>query len=248
MSNTETSDRQFAANRANALKSTGPRTPDGKQNSAFNAWKHGITASKIILSTEDEEIFAEIRKGYHQRLVPIDIMECDLVDDIVHVRWQIRRIRGIEDSIYEIEVNRPDLIKGFDYAGNTIRTALGHIHAAENSSALALANRQLARLSRELDRLFNTLNKLRRDNPPAFPLQPVPVAPAEDAPVQNEPIPISEQPAAEPVVPPAAEPLAPAALSTQLRFTPTIVEIPKPAPPAPPDGPQTGHRLWLVAS
>jgi len=203
MVNNITSDRQLDANRANALKSTGPRTPDGKQNSAHNAWKHGITASSVILTTEDQAIFDEIRKGYYQRLVPVDIMECDLVDDMVHVRWQIRRIRGIEDSIYEIEVNRRDLTKGFDYAGNAIRTALAHIHAAEHSNALALANRQLTRLSRELDRLFSTLSNLRRDHPPAAPIEPV-----EEEPVQIEPIPISEHqppPATEPT--PASEPL-----------------------------------------
>ena len=32
---------QFAANRANSLKSTGPRTEAGKQRSSLNALRHG---------------------------------------------------------------------------------------------------------------------------------------------------------------------------------------------------------------
>ena len=41
----QVSDRRRAANRANAKKSTGPRTPGGKARSRLNGLKHGPTAS-----------------------------------------------------------------------------------------------------------------------------------------------------------------------------------------------------------
>ena len=37
------SERQFAANRANALKSTGPRTAAGRTKSSRNAYRHGLS-------------------------------------------------------------------------------------------------------------------------------------------------------------------------------------------------------------
>ena len=50
-----TSDRQIEANRRNALRSTGPRTEDGKLQSRRNAVRHGLTAETVIGSLEDAE-------------------------------------------------------------------------------------------------------------------------------------------------------------------------------------------------
>ena len=43
-----TSARQIEANRQNALKSTGPKTEEGKQQSRRNAIRHGFTAETVI--------------------------------------------------------------------------------------------------------------------------------------------------------------------------------------------------------
>ena len=42
-------DAQIAANRANALKSTGPKTQEGKDASRCNSYKHGMTGKGVIL-------------------------------------------------------------------------------------------------------------------------------------------------------------------------------------------------------
>jgi hypothetical protein len=44
-----TSDKQLAANRANTLKSTGPRAPEGKARSSQNARTHGFTTSTFAV-------------------------------------------------------------------------------------------------------------------------------------------------------------------------------------------------------
>ena len=50
------SEAQIAANRANALKSTGPRTEEGKAVSRANAYTHGLTATKVVPEPEAAEV------------------------------------------------------------------------------------------------------------------------------------------------------------------------------------------------
>jgi hypothetical protein len=50
-----TSEKKAEANRRNALKSTGPKTPEGKDAVRLNALKHGLLSQEILLPGEDEE-------------------------------------------------------------------------------------------------------------------------------------------------------------------------------------------------
>ena len=48
-----TSFRQIEANRANAFRSTGPKTEAGKRRSRRNAVRHGLTAETVVVALED---------------------------------------------------------------------------------------------------------------------------------------------------------------------------------------------------
>ena len=52
-----TSQKQIAANRRNAAKSTGPKTAEGKQVTRLNALKHGLQAEHVVIPGEDPEEF-----------------------------------------------------------------------------------------------------------------------------------------------------------------------------------------------
>ena len=52
---------QVAANRLNALKSTGPRTEEGKAVSRYNALTHGLLASDVVLRDENRVDFDKFR-------------------------------------------------------------------------------------------------------------------------------------------------------------------------------------------
>ncbi len=52
---------QVSANRKNAQKSTGPRTPEGKAVVSENAVKHGLSARKVVIHGEDRAEFDRFR-------------------------------------------------------------------------------------------------------------------------------------------------------------------------------------------
>ena len=51
-----TSEAKIASNRANAQKSTGPRTEAGKNASRANGYKHGMTATVVFPQVEAVEV------------------------------------------------------------------------------------------------------------------------------------------------------------------------------------------------
>ena len=65
-----TSDRKAEANRQNALKSTGPKTPEGKAVVRLNAVKHGLLSEQVLLPDEDEAALKELSEHLRAELQP----------------------------------------------------------------------------------------------------------------------------------------------------------------------------------
>ena len=61
---------QIAANRANALKSTGPRTEEGKEAARRNSLKHGLTGGGVVVPGEDEQEVALRAAALEAELAP----------------------------------------------------------------------------------------------------------------------------------------------------------------------------------
>jgi hypothetical protein len=61
--NTTSQDR-LTANRANARKSTGPRTNEGKAASKLNAVKHGILSREVLVSGEDHQELTALQEWF----------------------------------------------------------------------------------------------------------------------------------------------------------------------------------------
>ena len=95
------SDRQIAANRKNARKSTGPRTRKGKIVSSRNAITHGLTASKTLLPGESQHDSSNLRAEIFDRLKPDGVLEAQMVERIASLFWRLRRIPVLEAALFE---------------------------------------------------------------------------------------------------------------------------------------------------
>ena len=79
------------ANRANAQKSTGPKTAEGKAKSSLNAVKHGLAAQHALLPNEDAEAYKAVVQGWIDDLQPADTLEMALVDRAAMADWRLKR-------------------------------------------------------------------------------------------------------------------------------------------------------------
>ena len=79
------------ANRANAKKSTGPKTAEGKARSALNAMTHGLTAQQAVLPNEDPDAYIAAKAAWIDTLLPSDTIELALVERAVIADWRLGR-------------------------------------------------------------------------------------------------------------------------------------------------------------
>ncbi len=90
------SEKQIAANRLNARRSTGPRTEEGKAQSSRNAMTHGLRASVGLFPHECPDEFFQMRDAIFAELLPQDAVESELTHRIVSILWRLRRIPAFE--------------------------------------------------------------------------------------------------------------------------------------------------------
>ena len=157
-------ERQIAANRANALLSTGPRTPEGKAIAARNGFRHSSLAGNVLLRTECAESFNNFVDEFYAEHNPQTPTERALVNNMAVSRWKSLRLSNLEAAQIDFEFSRqtdPSLNK----LGNAARTGIAYRDACLNSGTLSLINRTEARLQHQFDSALNQLRRLRGPRP-----------------------------------------------------------------------------------
>src|SRR5712692_3962741 len=91
---------KLAANRRNAQKSTGPRTPEGKARVRLNALKHGLTAKHAPITPEEAAEFDTLLADFRSDLRPTNPLEDSRVLEIATSLWHMRRLQRIEVQVF----------------------------------------------------------------------------------------------------------------------------------------------------
>lgn len=138
-----TSPRQVEANRQNARRSTGPRTPDGKRRSSQNAITHGIFTRAIVLPGSEADESEQEFRTLHQELVtdlePDGTLETLCVERIAIALWRLRRVYKAEAGEIAaarleiaIERDQTDLpLLGRLTSGDVGRVAAGELNSSQ---------------------------------------------------------------------------------------------------------------------
>jgi len=86
---------QIRANRANALKSTGPRTAEGKRRSSQNNRRHGYRSSAPLPVPEDPA-FSALHQALLDDLQPSGPEDQLLVQDVALAHYHLHRLQELE--------------------------------------------------------------------------------------------------------------------------------------------------------
>ena len=98
-------EKQIAANRRNALKSTGPKTLRGKQNSSRNALKHGVFSKyRQPIPGEDDAAYQRLFRSFCIEFEPASPFEVELVGRLALIHWQQDRDFALHTSIIDSSV------------------------------------------------------------------------------------------------------------------------------------------------
>ena len=226
---TVASPEQLAANRANAAKSTGPRSPEGKARSAQNARKHGFAAEAYaVVRLEDLQEVAHLKDDAAEVYRPVNSQEMFAVERIAITQQTLLRAARLEaglftsclSDVYDLREMpavpmADELVADLEVARAQNRNFLvfeGLKRLAVHSNAFSLFLRYSAQAERQYRRAVDEFDRLKALRPELSGADLQVCVPA-DLPIEpNPPVdgtnPMPPEPAqnAAPLAPPAAFP------------------------------------------
>jgi len=149
-------------NRANAQKSTGPRTAAGKQRSKLNALRHGLTGHTIVLPTDDQAAYQRHSQSFLDEYRPQGATESQLVQSVTDISWQLNRAAAVETNLFSLGITESEdrIRASHPDAETALAMALTY---REHNRAFANIGIYRQRLAREFERTLILLRQIQAE-------------------------------------------------------------------------------------
>jgi hypothetical protein len=155
------SEKQIEANKLNAQKSTGPKTPEGKATVSQNAVTHGLTALRPVLANENPEEYALFRDDFFRHYAPVGILEESLAQRAADTFWRLRRAQDYETAVLNTLITEArsvsdgiDRVSDNDLLGQVLLNDFRQTHCLEKVQKYEMAiERSFYRTVKELRQL-----------------------------------------------------------------------------------------------
>jgi hypothetical protein len=192
------SEKQLAANQANAARSTGPRTSEGKSRAAQNARRHGLAASTYSASpVEDAEELEYLIADAGAFYEPRNSQERIAVERIALSQLAMFRAARLEGGALSAcfstgARSQPVHMMASDATldqKNSHTLAEGFLIQSRDGRLWTLLLRYQAQAERQYRRAVEEFNRLRSDCPNEPIHEPEPEQTKIETPAQNEPVP-----------------------------------------------------------
>ena len=148
---------QTNANRENAEKSTGPRTPQGKAISSRNSLVHGMTSGKFLPPDGDPDEFFQLLDQFRGRFQPFDEAEDALVERLVAAEFKMRSVRYADAALFHIQAAEDPMLERYKQEGRTNLLAWAFHSDAKYSNSFSKLIRYEGFLQREFSRALREL-------------------------------------------------------------------------------------------
>lgn len=131
---------KIAANRRNALRSTGPRTVAGSRASSMNATRHGLSATRVVViqGVENEAEYEALVADVIADLKPQGAVESLLAERVAVIFWRLRRVLRFEtESLSQQASEATSLAEPFRRSSGEGHSASGFVLLLVTSSCYA---------------------------------------------------------------------------------------------------------------
>src|SRR5581483_11024126 len=157
------SQKQLAANRANAQKSTGPQSAQGKEASSQNRRWHGLAGRFKVLECEDQAAFEHLFDEFVSSERPVGAVELELVSKMAEYTWLRQRATRFHESCFYVEEQTPEQNAGHK-AAIRLNPELDKFirYQAHYDRAYARASAELLKRKKERDLQQSRFESLKR--------------------------------------------------------------------------------------